>query len=308
LKIYHELVASEETRPLVLAIGFFDGLHRGHREIVKTVLRLRRPGYRAAALTFRNHPATHLRPEHVPALLTTLEERVNLLASTGLDELYLVPFDDRVATVEARTFLEDVLVRDLGIRALVFGDDFRFGANRGGDATLARTVLRARGVAVEAVPPVLDGGEPVSSTRIRTALGEADFESVNRLLGEPYALRGRVVLGYGRGHALGFPTANLEIAPGKALPRDGVYTATARYDGRDHQSLVSIGDNPTFGAGPKTVEAWLLDFAGTIYGEELALRDLHFIREQRAFTNVEELVAQMQEDATHVHFPAFSLT
>jgi len=292
----------------VLAIGFFDGLHRGHREIVKTVLRLRRPGYRAAALTFRNHPATHLRPEHVPELLSTLEERVNLLASTGLDELYLVPFDDRVATVEARTFLEDVLVRDLGIRALVFGDDFRFGANRGGDASLARAVLLARGVAVEAVPPVLDGGEPVSSTRIRAALGEGDFESVNRLLGEPYALRGRVVLGFGRGHGLGFPTANLEIAPGKALPRDGVYTATARCDGRDYQSLVSIGDNPTFGAGPKTVEAWMLDFARTIYGEELALRDFHFIREQRAFPNVEELVAQMQEDATHVHFPAFSLT
>ena len=308
MKIYRQLEASGDTRPLVLAIGFFDGLHRGHREIVKAVLRLRRPGYRAAALTFRNHPATYLRPEQVPALLTTLEERVNLLASTGVDELYLVPFDDRIATIEARAFLEDVLVGKLGIRALVFGDDFRFGAHRGGDARLAEDVLRALGVAVNAVAPVLDEGEPVSSTRIRAALERGDFETVNRLLGEPYALRGRVVLGHGRGHALGFPTANLDVAAEKTLPRDGVYRATARVDGRAYQSLVSIGDNPTFGGGPKTVEAWLLDYSRSMYGEELALRDFHFIREQRTFSNVEELVAQMHEDATHVHFPAFSLT
>jgi riboflavin kinase/FMN adenylyltransferase len=308
VKIYRKLEASGDTRPLVLAIGFFDGLHRGHREIVKAVLRLRRPGYRAAALTFRNHPATHLRPEHVPALLTTLEERVNLIASTGVDELYLVPFDDRIATIDARAFLEDVLVGRLGIRALVFGEDFRFGAQRGGDARLADDVLRSLGIAVRAIAPVLDEGEPVSSTRIRTALGRGDFETVNRLLGEPYALRGRVVLGYGRGHDLGFPTANLDVAPEKTLPRDGVYRATARVDGRDYQSLVSIGDNPTFGGGPKTVEAWLLDFNKSIYGEELALRDFHFIREQRTFANVEGLIAQMHDDATHVHFPEFTLT
>lgn len=308
MKIYRELEAGEERRPLVLAIGFFDGVHRGHREIVKALLRLRRPGYRAAVLTFRNHPATHLRPEHVPALLSTLEERVNMLAATGVDELYLVPFDDRIANIEARAFLEDILVERLGIRALVFGEDFRFGANRGGDAQLAEAILRARDITVHAVPPLLDGGEPVSSTRVRTALAGGDFAAVNRLLGEPYALHGRVVLGHGRGHDLGFPTANLDVPQEKALPRDGVYRAVARYDGRDYQGLVSIGDNPTFGAGPKTVEAWLLDFDRSIYGQELALRDFHFIREQRTFAGPDELIAQMHEDATHVHFPAFTLT
>jgi len=308
VKIYRELEASGERRPLVLAIGFFDGFHRGHREIVKALLRLRRPGYRAAVLTFRNHPATHLRPEHVPAPLTTLEERVNMLASTGIDELYLVPFDDRIASIEARVFLEDVLVERLAVRALVFGEDFRFGAKRGGDARLAATILRARDVTVHAVPPVLDRGEPVSSTRIRTALASGDFETVNRLLGESYALRGRVVLGQGRGHDLGFPTANLDVPQEKTLPRDGVYRAVARHDGRDYQALVSIGDNPTFGAGPKTVEAWLLDFDGSLYGRELALRDFHFIREQRTFASADELVVQMQEDATRVHFPVFTLT
>jgi riboflavin kinase/FMN adenylyltransferase len=300
--------AKDDARPLVLAIGFFDGLHLGHREIVKAVMRLRRPGYRAAVLTFRNHPATHLRPEKVPPLITTLEERVNLLASTGIDELYLVPFDEKIATLEARRFLEEVLVDQMGLRALVFGRNFRFGAGRLGDAALAEEVLRAHGVAVAAVPPLLDAGERVSSTRVRTALEAGEFETVNRLLGEPYGLRGPVVLGHGRGHDLGFPTANIVVPPEKTLPRDGVYAIVARFDGRDYNGLVSIGDNPTFGGGAKTVEAWLLDFRRTIYGEQLALRDFRFIRPQRTFTSAEELVAQMREDATHVRFPAFTLT
>jgi riboflavin kinase/FMN adenylyltransferase len=309
MKIHQGLAeAKDDARPLVLAIGFFDGLHLGHREIVKAVMRLRRPGFRAAVLTFRNHPATHLRPERVPPLISTLEERVNLLASTGIDELYLIPFDEQIASLEANRFLEDVLVGQLGLRALVFGENFRFGVGRKGDAALAKKILSERGVAVAAVSPLLDAGERVSSTRVRTALAAGDFETVNRLLGEPYSLSGRVVLGHGRGHDLGFPTANLDVAPEKTLPREGVYGVVARHDGRDYHGLVSIGTNPTFGAGAKTVEAWLLDFRRTIYGEQLAVRDFRFIREQRAFTNVEDLIAQMKEDATHVHFPAFTLT
>jgi len=309
VKIHQGLAeAKDDARPLVLAIGFFDGLHLGHREIVKAVMRLRRPGYRAAVLTFRNHPATYLRPEKVPPLIATLEERVNLLASTGIDELYLIPFDESIAKLEASLFLDDVLVGQLGVRALVFGENFRFGAGRLGDAALAEKILSARGVSVAPVKPLLDSGERVSSTRVRVALEQGDFETVNRLLGEPYALSGRVVLGHGRGHDLGFPTANLEVAPEKTLPRDGVYGITARHDGRDYHGLVSIGTNPTFGAGAKTVEAWLLDFRRTIYGETLSVRDFRFIREQRTFGSVEELMAQIREDATHVHFPAFTLT
>lgn len=249
-----------------------------------------------------------MRPERAPALITTLEERINLLASTGVDDLYLVPFDERVASIEARKFLEETLVGKLGIRALVFGENFRFGAQARGDAALAEEILQRRGVAVEAVPPVLDGGEAVSSTRIRAALARGEMDTVNRLLGEPYVLRGIVTTGQGRGHGLGFPTANLHVPAAKTLPGDGVYAGVARYDGRDYSTLVSIGDNPTFGAGPKTVEAWLLDFRGSIYGEELAIRDFRFLREQRTFADADELVTQMREDATHVTFPSFSLT
>lgn len=308
MKIHHDLTRAQDDRPLVLAIGFFDGVHRGHREIVRALLRLRRPGFRAAILTFSNHPATHLRPDKVPALITTLEERVDLLAATGIDELYLVPFDARIAALEASAFLGDIVAGGLRVRGLVVGENFRFGAGRQGDATLARELLSRRNIEVVAVPPLSDGAERISSTRIRAAILRGDLTTADRLLGEPFALRGTVEIGAGRGHDLGFPTANLGVAPGKTLPADGVYTALARYDGRDYKALVSIGNNPTFSGAVRTIEAWMLDFRRTIYGEELVLREFRFVREQRRFGSAEELLAQMHEDATHVAFPTFSVT
>ena len=306
MKIHHAIAPRGSDRPLVLAIGFFDGFHRGHREIVRALLRLRRPGYRAAVLSFRNHPATYLRPDAVPPLITTPEERVDLLARSGIDELYLVPFDAALAELDARSFLEEIVLDRLAARALVVGANFRFGRARTGDAALCAEVMRERGADAYAVPPLLDDGERVSSTRVRAAIAHGEMATANRLLCEPYALRGRVVLGRGLGHDLGFPTANLDVPSGKMLPKEGVYRITARHDGRDYRGLVSIGTNPTFGAGAKTVEAWLQDFRKTVYGEEIALRDFAFIREQRAFASADELVAQMHDDATHVQFPAFT--
>lgn len=308
MKIHHDLTAArDDPRPLVLAIGFFDGVHRGHREILRALLRLRRPGYRAGVLTFEKHPALFLRPEHAPALITTLEERVNLLARMGLDELYLLPFDERIARLSGEDFLEKMLVEHMNISALVFGENFRFGAGRSGDAKLAGELLGARGIEVCAVGPVCQGAERVSSTRVRAAIEAGDIVAADALLGEAYTVRGLVVLGEGRGHDLGFPTANIAVAHEKMLPKDGVYTIVGRHGGRDYPGLVSIGDKPTFGGGAKAIEAWLLDFQGTIYGEEVSLRDFRFLREQRRFGSVDELSARMREDATHVRFPSFIL-
>jgi riboflavin kinase/FMN adenylyltransferase len=308
VKIHHEIERPATDRPLVLAIGFFDGLHRGHREILKALQRLRRPGYRAAVISFRNHPATHLRPDRVPPLLTTVEERVNLIAAAGIDELFLVPFDDRIARIDARAFLRDVLLGTLGIRALVIGENFRFGHKREGDAALARGELAGLGVDVVAVEPLSDSGERISSTRIRSAVLAGDTATADRLLGASYTLRGPVTLGAGRGHDLGFPTANLAVPAEKLLPADGVYRAVGRHEGRDYTGLVSIGSNPTFAGTSRTIEAWLLDFQFTVYGEELSLRDFRFIREQRRFDDVESLLVQMRDDASHARFPSFSAT
>lgn len=307
MKIHHSLVARPpDARPLVLAIGFFDGFHRGHREIVRSLMSKRRPGWRAAVLTFENHPATLLRPESVPPLITTREERVNLLASAGIDELYLLPFDHAIAAVDAKRFVDETLVERLAVRTVVVGENFRFGARRLGDARLARESLAAYGVELHAISPVLAGEARISSTRVRDAIVRGDVAEADDLLGAAYTLRGRVVLGEGRGHDLGFPTANLEVRTEKLLPRDGVYACVARHDGREHPSLVSIGSKPTFGGRDRVIEAWIRDFHRTIYGEELTLRDLRFIRDQRAFASVGELLVQMRDDASRAAFPSFT--
>ena len=303
MKVFHEF-ERDLARPLALAIGFFDGFHRGHREISRQTLRMRRPGWRAGVLTFANHPATFLRPGREPALLTTAEERADLFAAAGFEECFFATFDDGIATLSPEAFM-DVLIERLGVRAVVVGSTFRFGHKRAGDAALMRAYFATRGVAFVPVENATDGGERISSTRIRALVADGDLAAADRLLGGAgYELRGTVELGAGRGHDLGFPTANVR-PPGKLLPKDGVYAATARYDGRDHAALVSIGTNPQFGGERRTVEAWLRDFQHTIYGRELALRDFRYLREQKLFAGVDELIMQMQRDLEAVSFPSY---
>ena len=303
MKIHHTLPDHAPERPRVVAIGFFDGFHRGHRAIVRETLRRRRPGERTAVLTFREHPAAFLRPGTEPPLIATLEERINAFARAGIDETYVLTFDDSIASLAPDQFLDETLVGRIGARVMVVGANFRFGSKRAGDVAFAQAHLSARGLDMVPVPNELDGGERVSSTRIRTAIAAGDLEEADRLLGAPYTVRGPVSFGAGRGHDLGYPPANIAVPPGKLLPPDGVYRITGRHDGRDYPGLVSIGTNPTFYGAARTVEAWLLDFNGGLYGEELALRDFRFVRAQQRFASVEELIAQMQLDAATVKFP-----
>lgn len=304
MKIHYRL-RREDTTPLVLAIGFFDGMHRGHQDIARHALRMRKPGWRTAVLTFANHPTAFLRPGNEPPLISTPEERIDLMAHAGYDECYFIDFNDEVASQQAEQFLRETLIRDLGVQGVVVGTNFRFGHKRMGDASLMGRVLEEAGVRFMAVPNTVDErGERISSTRIRAYIAEGDLESADRLLGRSYELRGRVELGAGRGHDLGFPTANIAV-PAKLLPKDGVYAATARHDGRDYAALVSIGTNPTFNGSSRTVEAWLRDFHDTIYGQELAVRDLRFVRDQQRFDTVDELLAQMNEDMRAVAYPSY---
>jgi len=303
MKIYHELFR-EADRPLVLAIGFFDGFHRGHREIARTTLRMRKPAWRSGVLTFAAHPATFLRPGYEPAALTTAEERVDLLATAGFEECFFVKFDERISKFAPTEFL-DLLIHGLGVRGVAVGSTFRFGNKRAGDDALMAEYFERHDVAFAPVENVSDGGERISSTRIRSLISEGNLELADRLLGgSGYEMRGTVELGAGRGHGLGFPTANLRI-PSKLLPKDGVYSSIARHEGRDHAALVSIGSNPQFDGKTRTVEAWLRDFHHTIYGHELALREFRFVREQRLFAGVDELIAQMRRDLEAVAYPSY---
>lgn len=304
MKIYHALPERTPDRPRVVAIGFFDGFHRGHRAIVREALRLRQAGERSAVLTFREHPSAFLRPGNEPPMIATLEERVNAFARAGIDEAYVLAFDASVASMTPAQFLDETLIGRIGARAMVVGVNFRFGNKRAGDVPFARAHLAERGRLVVAVENELDEGERVSSTRIRALIAAGDLQAADRLLGASYTVRGKVTFGAGRGHDLGYPTANITVPAGKLLPPDGVYRATGRHDGRDYPGLVSIGTNPTFDGAARSVEAWLLDFNGALYGEELALRDFRFVRGQRKFSSVDELVAQMRDDAAGVKFPS----
>lgn len=304
MKLHHSL-DRDSDRPLVLSIGFFDGMHRGHQELARRAMRLRRPGLRAAALTFSNHPASYLRPGSEPPLICTPGERIDLIARAGYDECFFVRFDENIASIEAERFLREVLIERLGVCGVVVGSTFRFGHKRTGDAALMAGVFAKAGVEFVPVEQCTDeAGERISSTRIRRCIEAGDVQTADALLGHAYEIRGPVVLGEGRGHDLDFPTANLDVEE-KLLPKDGVYAATARYDGRDYAALVSVGTNPTFDGRKRTVEAWLRDFHETIYGREVALRDLRFVRDQARFENADELRRQMREDAAAVAYPAY---
>jgi riboflavin kinase/FMN adenylyltransferase len=303
VKIHHVLPERPPERTFVVAIGFFDGFHRGHQAIVREALRLRRAGERTAVLTFRDHPTSFLRPGQEPPMIATLEERVNAFARAGIDEAYVLRFDASIASMSPERFLDETLIGRLNARAMVVGANFRFGHKRAGDVAFAREHLGARRREMVGVPNTLDGGERVSSTRIRAAIHAGDMATADRLLGAPYTVRGIVSFGAGRGHDLGYPTANVVVPPNKLLPPDGVYRATGRHDGRDYLGLVSIGTNPTFDGRARTVEAWLLDFNGALYGEELSLREFRFVRAQQRFDSVDALIAQMRDDAATVKFP-----
>lgn len=263
---------------------------------------MRKPGWRCGVLTFANHPASFLHPGSEPPALTTTGERIELFAASGFEECFFIPFDASISMLAPEAFLDRLIA--LGARGVAVGTTFRFGHKRAGNFELMRDYLVARDVACAGVENVGDDGQRISSTRIRTLVEAGEMEAADRLLGHAYELRGVVELGFGRGHDLGFPTANLR-PPEKLLPRDGVYAAIARHDGRDYAALVSIGTNPQFEGTKRTVEVWMRDFHRTIYGQELAVRDLRFVREQMTFATVDSLVAQMQTDMLAVAYPSY---
>jgi riboflavin kinase/FMN adenylyltransferase len=271
-------------------------------EIAKAARRMRKPGFRVGVLTFANHPAEFLRPGTQPPMITTTAERVDLFAQAGFEECFLVKFDAHIAKLTPQEFLEKLTA--MGAAGAAVGSTFRFGHKRAGDATTMAAYFAERHLPFVALENVTHEGERISSTRIRALIGDGNLELADHLLGHSYELRGVVEVGFGRGHDLDFPTANISV-PEKLLPKDGVYAAVARHDGRDRAALVSIGTNPQFDGKRRTIEAWLRDFNETIYGHGLTLRDLRYLREQRLFASVDELVAQMRTDLEAVAYPSY---
>jgi riboflavin kinase/FMN adenylyltransferase len=295
------------SQPLALAIGNFDGVHRGHQELVRVARALRENiGGAAGVLTFTPHPARVFAPALAPPLIVSLERRLELLAAAGADVAIVEAFTPEFAAIEAEAFVRDVLVGRLGAREVVVGYDFSFGRGRRGTPALLREIGAALGLGVTIVPPVTIDGLVCSSTKVREFVLEGRVEGAALLLGRPVELSGPIVRGAGRGRGLGVPTAN--VAPeGELLPRLGIYAARALVlDATGgvvstHPAALSVGSNPTFTAnGAVTVEAHLLDFEGDLYDRRVRLEVLHRLRDERRFESVEALLTQIAVDIADV--------
>jgi riboflavin kinase/FMN adenylyltransferase len=283
--------------PASVAVGNFDGVHRGHQALVAAaVSRSRATGGSAVVLTFDPHPARVLRPQAAPAALTTLAQKEELVAALGIDRLVVVPFDARLAALSAEVFAREVLQQALGARHVVVGESFRFGRGREGDPRRLEALGASLGFAVEVVPPLVEGGLPISSSRVREALERGDVGEARKLLGRDYFVDGEVVRGDGRGRTIGVPTANL--APEEQiLPTHGVYAARCRPGaGAWHAAAVNVGERPTFGGGRVRLEAHLVDFEGDLYGARLRVAFHERLRGEQRFESTDALVAQIRRD------------
>jgi riboflavin kinase / FMN adenylyltransferase len=288
--------APPERRPSAVALGVFDGVHLGHRAILgAAVAHARATGAPALACTFEPNPLEVLQPDRAPLPITTLDERLDLIAACGVDGTIVLTFTRELAAVEPEAFVKDVLVDRLAARQVVVGFNHRFGRAARGDAALLRELGERMGFNVDVVAPLTVDGVPVSSTAIRAALGRGDVDAAARMLGRPYTLPGTVVAGAGRGRTLGFPTAN--VAPGRpVLVAPGVYACTFEVGGQARRAVVNVGVRPTFGEATLAVEAYLLDFSGDLYGQTVQLTFVSRVREERRFPTVDALRAQIADD------------
>ena len=291
----------------MVTIGAYDGVHLGHRAVIAQVrARAAELGAASVVVTFDRHPASVVRPESAPKLLTDPAQKLELLASTGVDATLVVPFDAAASTEAPADFVRRVLVGALAVRGVIVGEDFHFGHKRSGSVALLREMSAQHDF--EVVPLRLvaraDGvDEPVSSTAIRRALAGGDVKRAAAMLGRDHEVRGTVGKGDQRGRTIGFPTANVEVNPVTCLPADGVYAARVVLpDGSRHDAAVNLGRRPTFHdrAEHSLLEAHLLDFAGDLYGKRLRVSFAAFLRGERKFNGVDDLRAQLQHDIAHV--------
>lgn len=283
-----------------VAIGNFDGVHRGHRVMIdRLVAQARAAQVPAVVATFDPHPLAILRPEGAPPCLTTISRRTELLRQVGVDAVMVLPTTRELLRLTAEEFFQQLICDELAARGLVEGPNFSFGRDRGGSITTLRQMCLSRGMTLDVIDPVTFQGQWVSSSVIRSLLLAGDLTDANELLGYPYEIAGKVSTGAQRGRTLGFPTANLsDIAT--VLPGHGVYAGMASAKSGSYLAAIHIGPNPTFGEGATKVEAHLLDFAGDLYDQSLTLALHRKVREVCTFPSLEALRTQLVQDVATV--------
>ena len=296
MQVETELAEISPKKDMLLTVGVFDGVHLGHKYLLSQLKeQAREKDLLGGVITFRQHPRAVLSSRAELPYLTSLEEKVNLIKNEGIESVVTLSFTSELAQLSARQFV-GLLEKYLRMRGLLIGADFVLGRNREGNADALRKLGQEMGFSVDVVPQFKVNGEVVSSTAIRDALTDGNVKKVISLAGRPFSLQGQVTKGSGRGSGLGFPTANLEIDSKRLLPADGVYATRAHIDGKTYPSVTNIGKNPTFGDNKRTVETYLLNYQGDLYGRQLKIDIVERLRGEKRFDTVEELKQQMAAD------------
>ncbi|HEY2976280.1 MAG TPA: bifunctional riboflavin kinase/FAD synthetase [Pyrinomonadaceae bacterium] len=297
MRLFHGTDNADIHRPTVLTLGVFDGLHLGHQLIMRTVVkRARETGAIPTVITFDPHPRAVLHPESSPPLLQTLDQKVEGFGVLGIEQTIVIRFDEEFSQTRAEDFLSDVVRDRLHAKEVYLGCGFAFGHNREGNIELLRRVSQTLGFFADEVPEVQFRNQRVSSSKIRALLAEGKVNLARRLLARPYGVEGRVERGAERGAGLGFPTANLHPR-NRVIPRNGVYVTGTLIDGQWRRSVTNVGVRPTFESDAEpSVETFVMDWAGDLYGDVVRVRFLHRLRNERKFGSIEDLKAQIEND------------
>lgn len=297
MKVIRDLdTISEDLTGAIVTIGNFDGVHLGHREIFKKITRESKENHKkSTVITFDPHPQKVIHPERRPFfLLTPLQEKLDLIAACGVDAVILIPFSTEFAGVTASEFVEDILWKRLRLSKLLVGYDYVFGKGKEGNARFLKESGGKLGFQVEEIGVVKTDGMITSSTNIRLSILAGNVSLAAEMLGRPYGVSGVIVKGYRRGTEIGYPTANIKSE--KVIPAMGVYAIIAELEGRRHEGVINIGNNPTFGNEETSVEVHLLDFKGDIYGKTITILFIERLRDEKKFKGPEELARQIKRD------------
>jgi riboflavin kinase/FMN adenylyltransferase len=298
MRLFHGTDNAEIARPTVLTLGVFDGLHLGHQLIMRTVVeRARERGAVPTVITFDPHPRAVLHPESAPPLLQTFDQKIEAFGVLGVEQAIVVRFTEAFAQIEAEDFLRDVVRDRLQAVEVYLGRGFAFGRNRQGNIELLKKESERLGFRAEEVPEVRLRGQRISSSRIRELLAQGRINLARRMLGRPYGVEGPVVRGAERGRLLGFPTANLR-PQNRVVPRGGVYVTATLIEGVWRRSITNIGTRPTFekDSGQTSIETYVMNWDGDLYGDVVRVRFLHRLRDERKFASIYELKRQIADD------------
>jgi riboflavin kinase / FMN adenylyltransferase len=297
MRLFHGTDNAEILRPTVLTLGVFDGLHLGHQQIMQTVVeRAKAVGAVPTAITFDPHPRAVLHPDNAPPMLQTLDQRLGAFEVLGIEQAIVIRFNRDFAGNSAEEFLREVVFERLQAREVYLGKGFAFGKGRAGNIDLLRSISKEIGFFADEVGEVQLRGQRISSSRIRQLLQDGKVNLARRMLGRPYGIEGKVVRGDQRGRTIGFPTANMQTV-NRVVPRTGVYVTATLIDGEWRRSITNVGVRPTFEQDAlPTIETYILDWDGDLYGDVIRVRFLHRVRDERKFSGIDELKTQIARD------------